>query len=50
MRERAERLGGEFQVESTPGKGTRIIAALPVLPVKREVGAFHPSRTIHQTK
>ena len=30
MRERAEAFGGEFRVESSPGKGTRIIARAPV--------------------
>jgi signal transduction histidine kinase len=30
MRERAESLGGQFQVESVPGKGTRVTASLPL--------------------
>jgi signal transduction histidine kinase len=30
MRERAERLGGSLAVESTPGKGTRVHAWMPV--------------------
>ncbi|MFN8592127.1 MAG: sensor histidine kinase [Thermomicrobiales bacterium] len=30
MRERAESLGGQFQVESAPGQGTRVIAMLPL--------------------
>lgn len=30
MRERAESLGGHFRVESAPGKGTRVIATLPL--------------------
>jgi len=29
MRERAVRLGGEFELESSPGKGTRICARIP---------------------
>ncbi|MDQ3467488.1 MAG: sensor histidine kinase [Chloroflexota bacterium] len=29
MRERVESLGGEFQIESAPGRGTRVIATLP---------------------
>jgi signal transduction histidine kinase len=29
MRERAERLGGTLQVESTPGQGTRVTAKVP---------------------
>ena len=29
MRERAARLGGTFQLESTPGAGTRICVRLP---------------------
>ena len=32
MRERAERLGGTFQVETTPGEGTQITALLPLHP------------------
>jgi signal transduction histidine kinase len=30
MRERVESLGGHFRIESQPGKGTRVIAALPL--------------------
>src|SRR5215204_4365702 len=30
MRERAESLGGQFRIESSPGKGTRAIATLPL--------------------
>ena len=30
MRERAESLGGRFQIESRPGAGTRVIVSLPV--------------------
>ena len=30
MRERAERLGGSFDVQSVPGKGTAILAQLPI--------------------
>ena len=30
MRARAVRLGGKLEVESTPGKGTRIILSLPL--------------------
>jgi two-component system NarL family sensor kinase len=30
MRERAEELGGAFQIESMPNDGTRIVARLPV--------------------
>jgi signal transduction histidine kinase len=30
MRERAESLGGQFHIESAPGRGTRAIAALPL--------------------
>jgi signal transduction histidine kinase len=30
MRERAESLGGQFHIESAPGKGTRAIATLPL--------------------
>jgi signal transduction histidine kinase len=32
MRERAERLAGEFSLESAPGEGTTISLTLPVLP------------------
>jgi signal transduction histidine kinase len=30
MRERVEMVGGSFHIESTPGKGTRVIAHIPV--------------------
>jgi signal transduction histidine kinase len=30
MRERAERLGGTVEIESTPGAGTKVVAVLPV--------------------
>jgi signal transduction histidine kinase len=30
MRERAERVGGELELRSAPGKGTRILARIPV--------------------
>ncbi len=30
MRERVESLGGIFQVQSEPGRGTRVIARLPL--------------------
>lgn len=33
MRERAESLGGQFRVESAPGRGTRAIATLPLTTV-----------------
>jgi signal transduction histidine kinase len=34
MRERAERLGGEFELESAPGEGTRIGVFIPIDPEK----------------
>jgi signal transduction histidine kinase len=30
MRERVERLGGRFSIESSPGTGTRVRVAVPV--------------------
>jgi signal transduction histidine kinase len=30
MRERAESLGGQFRIDSAPGRGTRAIAILPL--------------------
>jgi signal transduction histidine kinase len=30
MRERAEAVGGRFSVETAPGRGTRVLAELPV--------------------
>jgi signal transduction histidine kinase len=30
MRERAESLGGQFRIDSAPGRGTRAIATLPL--------------------
>lgn len=35
MRERAERLGGTFDIETAPGKGTKITALLPLFPAAR---------------
>jgi signal transduction histidine kinase len=32
MRERALLLGGEFDIESTPGKGTTVVARIPLPP------------------
>jgi signal transduction histidine kinase len=29
MRERVESLGGEFHIETAPGRGTRVVALLP---------------------
>jgi signal transduction histidine kinase len=34
MRERAEELGGTFDIDSTLGRGTRVTAILPFDPVK----------------
>jgi signal transduction histidine kinase len=31
MRERAESLGGQFRIDSAPGRGTRAIATLPLV-------------------
>ncbi|MCB2000855.1 MAG: hypothetical protein KDH91_10865, partial [Rhodoferax sp.] len=33
MRERAERIGGELEVHSSPGRGTSVILSLPAAPV-----------------
>jgi signal transduction histidine kinase len=38
MRERAESLGGEFRVESEHGRGTRVIASLPLGATGGDVG------------
>jgi signal transduction histidine kinase len=35
MRERAELLGGSFQLEATPGKGTTIRVSVPVPPPRK---------------
>jgi signal transduction histidine kinase len=32
MRERAKLLGGRLQISSAPGKGTRIVARVPIVP------------------
>jgi chemotaxis protein histidine kinase CheA len=32
MRERVESLGGSFQIDSAPGRGTRVLVRLPLLP------------------
>lgn len=37
MRERAQAAGGEFQIESHPGRGTRIIVRLPLERTRRHV-------------
>jgi signal transduction histidine kinase len=34
MQERARLLGGRVRIESAPGRGTRIVAELPVRPVE----------------
>ena len=38
MRERALLLGGEFDIESTPGKGTTVVARIPLPPRLEEAG------------
>ena len=38
MRERAALLGGALSVESAPGAGTRIAAAIPLPEIEPEVG------------
>lgn len=38
MRERAEALGGTFQVNSQPGSGTQVIATIPMSRTRRENG------------
>ncbi len=37
MRERVEQAGGRFEINSTPGKGTRVHVQLPCLPLHAEV-------------
>ena len=37
MRERAERLGGRLEVESTPGRGTTVHAEVPLQPFDDEI-------------
>jgi signal transduction histidine kinase len=44
MRERAEEVGGNLQVESAPGRGTRVFANLPVL--SREVDGNQQNRCL----
>jgi glucose-6-phosphate-specific signal transduction histidine kinase len=29
MKERAQKIGGDFQIESAPGKGTKVIVRVP---------------------
>lgn len=43
MRERVEALGGDFQVESQPGSGTRVIATIPFAGRRRENGLASPA-------
>ncbi len=38
MRERVEALGGSFRVDSQPGSGTQIVAAIPILRTSQEDG------------
>jgi signal transduction histidine kinase len=38
MRERALLLGGEFEIESTSGKGTTVVARIPLPPLLEEAG------------
>jgi signal transduction histidine kinase len=37
MRERVEMVGGRFRVDSAPGRGTTVIAEIPVRPVGKEI-------------
>jgi signal transduction histidine kinase len=39
MRERVEQLGGVFDLISSPGQGTRVVAHLPLPPKARHNGA-----------
>jgi signal transduction histidine kinase len=54
MRERAEGVGGTFEVETAPGRGTRVVAAMPVETAPgdharstREYDTGEPSRSPH---
>jgi len=38
MQERVRLLGGQFELESAPGRGTRIHATLPLIPVENQHG------------
>ena len=42
MRDRAEELGGSFDLDSAPGRGTRITAILPFDPVQAPRRSFTP--------
>jgi signal transduction histidine kinase len=48
MRERTESLGGDLIVDSAPGRGTRITAALPLWEVDDETGVAHGPATAHR--
>jgi hypothetical protein len=43
MRERAEAIGGTFQILSTPGRGTRVIVEVPL-----ESAAAGPGRNSYE--
>ena len=36
MRERAEEVGGTFEIESEPGGGTRIVVHVPLSPAQQK--------------
>lgn len=48
MRQRTESLGGDLNVESAPGNGTRIVAALPLWEVEDETGALNGPSTSYR--
>jgi PAS domain S-box-containing protein len=41
MRERLSLLGGELEIRSQPGAGTRLVAEIPLLPVSKETETDH---------
>jgi len=51
MRERARFAGGEVQVDSQPGRGTRLLVTIPTVtepvrtPERRRQSVFHPARS-----
>jgi signal transduction histidine kinase len=46
MRERAELAGGELQIESTPGAGTKVMASVPLAPPPGTAGPVSPADTV----
>jgi nitrate/nitrite-specific signal transduction histidine kinase len=43
MKERSQRLGGQLQIESSPGHGARVLLDVPINPADLSDTAFYSS-------